>query len=169
MAQALATLPATFAQRGATMPATFATFPETFPATLAERHARRNSRRRPPRPPRRSRGQPPTRPQGNKDGGKLAAQTASHEAVDNATPQGHKQGLQNKRNGGGIGIAPNPKTPYTRFKTANKAYSRKATGIHRQQRKTPHSVSHAGRRQYSSGYFWSFARSSSSSTGCNKI
>lgn len=28
---------------------------------------------------------------------------------------------------------------------ANRAYSRKAAGIHQQQRKTPHSVSHAGR------------------------
>ena len=39
-----------------------------------------------PRPPRRSRGQPPTRQQENKDGGKLAAQAASHGAGYNATP-----------------------------------------------------------------------------------
>ena len=47
---------------------------------------------------------------------------------------------------------------------ANRAYSRKAAGIHQQQKKTPHSVSHAGQC-----YFWSFARSSSSNTGCNRI
>ena len=47
---------------------------------------------------------------------------------------------------------------------ANKAHSRKAPGIHREQKKTPHSVSHAGQC-----YFWSFARSSSSRTGCNRI
>ena len=47
---------------------------------------------------------------------------------------------------------------------ANKAYSRKAAGIHREQKKTPHSVSHAGQC-----YFCSFARSSSSRTGCNRI
>ena len=47
---------------------------------------------------------------------------------------------------------------------ANKAYSRKAAGIHREQKKTPHSVSHAGQC-----YFWSFARSRSSNTGCNRI
>lgn len=47
---------------------------------------------------------------------------------------------------------------------ANRAYSRKAPGIHREQKKTPHSVSHAGH-----GYFWSFARSSSSKIGCNRI
>lgn len=47
---------------------------------------------------------------------------------------------------------------------ANKAHSRKAPGIHREQKKTPHSVSHAGQC-----YFWSFARSSSSKTGCNRI
>lgn len=119
------------------MPATFATFAETFPATLAESHARRSSRRRPPRPPRRSRGQPPAWPQGDENGGKLAAQAASHEAGYNATPQDHKQGPQNKRDGGGIEIATNIKTPYTRVKTANKANSRKAPGIHREQKKNP--------------------------------
>ena len=92
------------------------------------------------------------------------AQEASHGAWENATAQGHKQRLQGKRGGGGIGIAPNIKTPYRRVKTANKAHSRKAHGIHREQKKTPHSVSHAGH-----GYFWSFARSSSSRTGCNRI
>ena len=48
---------------------------------------------------------------------------------------------------------------------ANKAYGRKAPGIHRGKKKTPHSVSHAGQ----CCYFWSFARSSSSKTGCNRI
>lgn len=46
----------------------------------------------------------------------------------------------------------------------NRGYSRKAAGIHQKQRKTPHSVSHAGQC-----YFWSFARSSSSRMGCNRI
>lgn len=120
---------------------------------------------RTPRPHRRSRAQPPTKPQGNENGGKLAAQAASRSAGDNATPQGHKQGPQNTRGYGGIEIAPNIKTPYRRIKTANRAHSRKAAGIHQQQRKTPHSVSHAGQ----GCYFWSFARSSRSNTGCNRI
>ena len=97
---------------------------------------------------RRSRGQPPTKPQENKSGGKLAEQAESHGAEDNATPQGHKQEPQNTRVGGGIGIAPNIKTPYRCGKMANRAYGKKAAGIHQKQRKTPHSVSHAGRRQY---------------------
>ena len=92
------------------------------------------------------------------------AQAAIHGAGENATQQGHKQRPQCKQDGVGIGIAPNIKTPYRRVKIANKAYSRKAAGIHREQKKTPHSVSHAGH-----GYFWSFARSSSSRTGCNRI
>lgn len=62
------------------------------------------------------------------------------------------------------GIVPNIKTPYTRVKMANMAYSRKAPGIHREQKKTPHSLRHAGH-----GYFWSFARSSISKIGCNRI
>ena len=76
------------------------------------------------------------------------AQAAIHGAGENATPQGHKQRPQCKQDGVGIGIAPNIKTPYRRVKIANKAYSRKAAGIHREQKKTPHSVSHAGQ-----GYF----------------
>lgn len=123
--------------------------------------------KQPPETPdrhRRSRGQPPTRPQGHKGGGKLAAHAASRSAGDNTTPQGHKQGPQNTRGYGGIGIATNIKTPCRRIKMANMAYSRKAPGIHREQRKTPHSVSHAGQ-----GYFCSFARSSSSRMGCNRI
>lgn len=157
MAQMLATFTAT-------MPATFAHRGTTMPATLAQSHARRSSHRpRPSRPHHRSR--PPTKPQGNKDGGKLAAQAASHGAGDNAAPQSHKQRVQNERDGGGIGIAPNIKTPYRGIKMENGAYSRKAAGIHQQQRKTPHSVSHAGQ----GCYFWSFARSSRSNTGCNRI
>lgn len=101
-----------------------------------------------PRAHRRSRAQPPTKPQGNENGGKLAAQAASRSAGDNATPQGHKQGAQNARSYGGIGIAQNIKTPYRRIKMANNAHGRKAPGKHREQKKTPHSVSHAGQ-----GYF----------------
>lgn len=107
--------------------------------------------KQPPETPdrhRRSRGQPPTRPQGHKGGGKLAAHAASRSAGDNTTPQGHKQGPQNTRGYGGIGIATNIKTPCRRIKMANMAYSRKAPGIHREQRETPHSLRHAGR--------WSF-------------
>lgn len=110
-------------------------------------------------------GRPPARPPGNKDGGKLEAQAASRSAGGNATPQGHKQRAQNKRSGGGIGIAQNIKTPYRCIKMANNAHGRKAPGIHREQKKTPHSVSHAGQ----GCYFWSFARSSRSNTGCNRI
>lgn len=171
MAQVLATftatLPATFARSRTTMPATFATFPETFPATLAERHARRSSRRTTPD---RIAGAGHRRRQGHRGTRTAAswqrtAQPASHGAGDNDTPQGHKQGLQSKRDGGGIGIAPNMKTPYRCVKMTNKTHSRKAPGIHQKQRKTPHSVSHAGQ----GCYFWSFARSSSNRMGCNKI
>ena len=101
-----------------------------------------------PRPHRRSSGRPQARPQGNENGGKLAAQAESSGACDNATPQGHKQRPQNKRDGGSIGIAPNIKTPYSGVKMANRAYSRQAPGIPREQKKTPHSLRHAGR-----GYF----------------
>ena len=65
------------------------------------------------------------------------AQAASHGAGDNATPQGHKQRPQGKQDGAGIGIAPNIKMPYRRVKIANKAYSRKAAGIHREKKKNP--------------------------------
>ena len=54
----------------------------------------------------------------NENGGKLAAQAASRSAGYNATPQGHKQRTQGKRDGGGIGIAPNIKTPYSGVKMA---------------------------------------------------
>lgn len=155
-----ATLPATFAQRGTTMPATFA----TFPATLAERHARRSIHRRPPGAAPPEQAAPPTKQQGNKGGGKRTAQAASLGAEDRATPQGHKQRPQGEQDGGGIGIAASIKTPCRRVKMANRAYSRKAPGIHREQKETPHSVSHAGRC-----YFWSFARSSNSRMGCSRI
>ena len=164
LAQTPATFAATFARSRTTMPATFATFTATFTATLVERHARRSGHRSPPRPHRRSRVHPPTRHQGNMDGGNLAAKAASPGAEDNTTPQGHKWRPQGDRDGGGIGIAPSIKTPHRGVKMANRAYSRKAAGIHREQKKTPHSVGHAGH-----GYFWSFARSSSSKTGCNRI
>ena len=65
------------------------------------------------------------------------AQEAIHGAGDNATPQGHKQRPQGKQDGGGIGIAPNIKTPHRGVKMANMAYSRKAPGIHREQKKNP--------------------------------
>lgn len=95
---------------------------------MAERHARRSSHRRPQAtetdPPEQA--APPTKPQGNENGGKLAAQAESHGAGDNATPYGHKQRAQGKRNGGGIGKAQNIKTPYRCVKMGNRAYSRKA-------------------------------------------
>lgn len=109
-------------------------------------------------------GRPPAKQQGNKGGGNLAAKAASHGAEDRATPQGHKQRPQGEQDGGGIGIAASIKTPYRYIKMANRAYSRKAPGRHREQKKTPHSVSHAGRC-----YFWSFARSSNSRIGCSRI
>lgn len=62
------------------------------------------------------RGHPSIRPQGRKGGGNLAAQAASNSTGDNATPQAHEQGQQAKRSCGGIGIAPNIKTHYTRGK-----------------------------------------------------
>lgn len=82
------------------------------------------------------------------DGGKLEAQAAMHGGGCNATPQGHKQGAQRTHSGGNVGTATRVKTPYRGVKMANKAYDRKAPGIHREQRETPHSASHAGR--------WSF-------------
>ena len=158
MAQALATFTATFAQRGTTMPATFATFPATMTATLAERHAP------PPEAPasmERPRRQPqpigtsstgashPAKGTGAAhDGGKLEAQAAMRGGVCNATPQGHKQGAQRTQSGGNVGTAARVKTPYRGVKMVNKAHGRKAPGIHREQRETPHGVSHAGR--------WSF-------------
>lgn len=145
------------------MPATFA----TFPANLAESHERRSSHRRPPRPHRRSK-PPPTKQQGNENGGKLAAHHTSgkprsmgqRRAIKPQTESTDQAGRRRYR-----GIAPNIKTPYRCIKMANRAYSRKTAGIHQQQRKTPHSVSHAGQ----GCYFWSFARSSRSNTGCNRI
>lgn len=82
------------------------------------------------------------------DGGKLEAQAAMRGGVCNATPQGHKQGAQRTQSGGNVGTAARVKTPYRGVKMVNKAYGRKAPGIHREQRETPHGVSHAGR--------WSF-------------
>lgn len=147
------------------MPAAFATFPET----LAESLARRSSHRRPPAtetaPPeqetaagkatgqqgRRQAGSAPRKRQATEQG-----TTPRHKAINN----GHRA-----HSGGGIyrNSAQN-KTPRRAVKVANRAYCRKAAGIHQKQRKTPHSVSHAGQC-----YFWSFARSSSSRTGCNRI
>ena len=46
---------------------------------------------------------------------------------------------------GNIGIATTTKTPRRAVKMANEARKRKAPGIHREQRKTPHSLRHAGR------------------------
>ena len=74
---------------------------------------------------------PQTKKRGKKGGGKRTAQEAIHGAGENATPQGHKQRPQGKQGCGGIGIAPNIKTPCRCVKTANRAYSRKAPGIHR--------------------------------------
>ena len=69
-------------------------------------------------------------------------------AGHSATPQGHKQGVQRTQSGGNVGTAARVKVPYRGVKMANKAYDRKAPGIHREQMKTPHSLRHAGR--------WSF-------------
>lgn len=141
--QTLATFVATFAQKRTTMPATFATFPATMTATLAKRHA-----------PTRSHGQhggashPAKGTWAAHDGGKLAAQAAMYGGGCNATPQGHKQGAQRTQSGGNVGTATRVKTSYRGVKMVNKAYGRKAPGIHREQRETPHGVSHAGR--------WSF-------------
>lgn len=65
------------------------------------------------------------------------AQAASKGSAENVTPQGHKQRTQGNRYGGGIGISPNIKTPHRCVKMANRAYSRKAPGIRREQKKNP--------------------------------
>lgn len=127
------------------MPATFATFPATMTATLAERRATT-----------RSHGQhggashPAKGTGAAHDGGKLAAhrKAAMYGGGRNATPQGHKRGVQRTQSGGNVGTAAIVKAPYRGVKMANKAYDRKAPGIHRAQRETPHSLRHAGR--------WSF-------------
>lgn len=92
------------------------------------------------------------------------AKAAMHGGGCNATPQGHKQGVQRAQSGGNVGTAARVKAPHSGVKMANRAYSRKAPGIHREQKKTPHSLRHAGH-----GYFWSLARSKSSRMGCNRI
>lgn len=105
----------------------FRDFPGDFSGDFGGAPRKAKQPPEPPSPHRRISGQPPKKPQGNKDGGKLAAQAASHSTGDNATPQGHEQGAQGKRSCGGIGIAPNIKTPYTRGKREN-CKKRKSTG-----------------------------------------
>lgn len=159
--QTLATFVATFAQKRTPMPATFATSPATMTATLAERRATTRSHGQhggPATPPR----APGRRTMAAS--WQHTAKAAMHGGGCNATPQGHKQGVQRAQSGGNVGTADRVKAPHSGVKMANRAYSRKAPGIHREQKKTPHSLRHAGH-----GYFWSFARSSSSNTGCNKI
>ena len=131
---------------------------------MAERHARQSSRRRPPRLHHRSR-PPPHKATGERErrqAGSASGKPRSMGQRHAIRPQTTATGQAGRRRY--RGIAPNIKTPYSGIKMANKAYSRKTPGIHREQKKTPHSVSHAGQC-----YFWSFARSSSSSTGCNRI
>ena len=119
--QTLATFVATFAQKRTTMPATFATFPATMTATLAERRATT-----------RSHGQhggashPAKGTGAAHDGGKLAAhrKAAMYGGGCNATPQGHKQGVQRTQSGGNVGTAAIVKAPYRGVKMANKSYSK---------------------------------------------
>lgn len=145
-----ATLPGTFARSRTTMPATFATFPETFPATLAERHARRSNHRRPPA----TETTPPdqgaaidkaTGAQGRRQAGSASSKPRSR-------GQRHAIGSQTRRTAHAeqrqYWVAHRIKTPCRCVKMANKACGRKAPGIHREQRETPHSLRHAGR--------WSF-------------
>lgn len=165
MAQTLATftatLPATFAQMGTTMPATFATFPATMTATLAERRATT-----------RSHGQnggashPAKGTGAAHDGGKLAAhrKAAMYGGGCNATPQGHKQGVQRTQSGGNIGTAPRVKAPYRCVKIANKAYRKKPPEYTGSKGKPRTACAMRG-----GGHFWSFARSKSKRIGCNRI
>ena len=57
------------------------------------------------------------------DGGKLAAhrKAAMYGGGRNATPQGHKRGVQRTQSGGNVGIAGIVKAPYRGVKMANKA------------------------------------------------
>lgn len=113
-------------------------------------------------------GQPPR--QGHRGGARWRQAGSTPQkrqcTAEGATPR-HKainKAYSAHRAGGNVGTADRVKAPHSGVKMANRAYSRKAPGIHREQKKTPHSLRHAGH-----GYFWSFARSSSSNTGCNKI
>lgn len=78
-------------------------------------------------------------------------------AADRAAAQGHKTTPRRKPTNrahrarkwrSNIGIAPRIKTPCRGVKMENRAYNGKAPGTRREQRETPHSVSHAGQ-----GYF----------------
>lgn len=111
-----------------------------------------------------SRGQPPTRPQGQKGGGKLAAQAASHGARGNATPYANKQGAQRAQSGGNIGTAPRVKAPYRCVKIANKEYRKKPPEYTGSKGKPRTACAMRG-----GGHFWSFARSKSKRIGCNRI
>ena len=75
-----------------------------------------------------------------------AGSTPQSGNVRRAAPR-HKA-INKAQSGSNVGTAARIKAPYMCVKMANKAHSRKAPGIHREQRETPHSVSHAGR--------WSF-------------
>lgn len=111
-----------------------------------------------------SRGQPPTRPQGQKGGGKLAAQAASHGARGNATPYANKQGAQRTQSGGNIGTAPRVKAPYRCVKIANKAYRKKPPEYTGSKGKPRTACAMRG-----GGHFWSLARSKRKRMGCNRI
>lgn len=158
---ALATFTATFAQKRTTMPATFATFPATMTATLAER-----------RTTTRSHGQhggashPAKGTGAAHDGGKLAAhrKAAMHGGGCNATPQGHKQGVQRTQSGGNVGTAATVKAPCRGVKMANKAYSKKPPEYTESKWKPRTACAMRG-----GGHFWSLARSKSRRIGCNRI
>lgn len=110
-----------------------------------------------------SRGQPPTRPQGQKGGGKLAAQAASHGARGNTTPYANKQGAQRTQSGGNIGTAPRVKAPYRCVKIANKAYRKKPPEYTGSKGKPRTACAMRG-----GGYLVSFARSCRIKTGASK-
>ena len=148
----MAQTPATFT---ATMPATFATFPATLVATLAARYATPGS-------PGQHGGAHTTshRDRATEKGPATDKATGAQGRQAGSTPQKQQDTAQRttprhrainkaRRTRGTaavyIGIAQSIKTPYRCVKMANKAYSRKAPGIHREKKETPHSVSHAGR------------------------
>lgn len=164
MAQTLATFTAT-------MPATFATSPATLVATLAARYAtpgipgqHGGTHTTSHRDRATEQGPATDKATGQKGGGKLAAQAASHGARGNAAPYANKQGAQRTQSGGNIGTAPRVKAPYRCVKMANKAYRKKPPEYAGSKGKPRTACAMRG-----GGHFWSLARSKSRRIGCNRI
>lgn len=100
------------------------------------------------------------------DGGKLAAHRKAEMRGGgcNATPQGHKQGVQRTQSDGNVGTVARVKAPYRGVKMANKAYNKKSPEYTGSKGKPRTACAMRG-----GGHFWSLARSKSKRIGCNRI